>query len=94
MVKIYCKLSVIVRCHGLSFGCIVQNVRRPETNKKETKLLIAVFGHIMFELFQRFGTLCSYSGIGRSSTSELTADRGNNKPVVNCISVKYADLVH
>jgi len=38
--------------------CIVQNVRHLETNK-QTKLLIAVFGHIMFELFQRFGTYCS-----------------------------------
>lgn len=92
-VKIYCKLSVIVRCHGLSFGCIVQNVRHPEANKK-TKLLIAVFGHIMFELFERFGTLCSNSDIGRLSTPELTADKANNKRVINFISVKYEDLVH
>jgi len=34
MVKIYCEIPVIVRCHGLSFGCIVQNVRHPETNKQ------------------------------------------------------------
>ena len=88
--KIYCKIPVIVRCHG----CIVRkSVIQKQTNK-QTKLVIAVFGHIMFELFQHFGTICSYSGIGHSSTPELTADKANNKQYFNYTIVKYKDLVH